>query len=179
VKTLKISALALVAALSLSACDSDGGTGTSGLRQGQFEGEITGVLDIGLAGDAESGDYYSSGDHDVILLNDFSRNVQIAILDTEGEFSTGRRTIENEDDFDSRVVGYVLDLESGESFGSVNGTLDLDRVRSGGIEGRALFTAESDDFAGEFITVDVVFNTDFTTSIDLNRSPSFSRSEKN
>ena len=65
------------------------------------------------------------------------------------------------------------DLETGETFGSVSGTLDVDRMRSGGIEGSARFTAESDDVFGDFITVDVVFNTDYVGGISFNRSPSF------
>jgi hypothetical protein len=178
VKTLKFSALALLSTLSLAACDGDGGTGVSGLRQGQFEGEITGVLDIGLAGDAESGEYAVRGEQNLIVLTDFTRGIEITIYDSEGEFRTGRSTIEDEENFNSRLVAYVYDIETGESFGSVSGTLDLDRVRSGGIEGSALFTAESDGSFGDFITVDVIFNTDFTTGIDFNRSPSFSTGEK-
>jgi hypothetical protein len=177
VKTLKIPVLALFAALSLAACDGDG-TGAGDLREGRFEGDISGALDIRVDGDAESGDRFNTGDHDLILLSDFSRGIQIVLYDSEGEFREGRRTIEDEEDFRSRIIGYVVDLETGESFGSVNGTLDLHRVHRGGIEGSARFTAESDDVFGDFITVDVVFNTDFTTSIDFSRSPSFSRAEK-
>ena len=177
-KTLKISALALFSVLSFAACDSDGGTGASGLPQGQFEGEISGVLDISLRGDAESGEAVVQGAHDLIVLTDFTRGIQIAIFDSEGEFSTGRRAIEDEEDFDSRIIALVYDMDTGESFGSVSGTLDLDRVRSGGIEGSAIFTAESDDSFGDFITVDVIFNTDFSTSIDFNRGPSFSREKR-
>ncbi|HLM68499.1 MAG TPA: hypothetical protein VK358_13265 [Longimicrobium sp.] len=176
-KTLKIPVLALFAALSLAACDGDG-TGAGDLREGRFEGEISGALDIDVRGDAESGDAFDSGDHDLIVLTDFSRDVQIVIWDSEGEFSTGRRSIEDEEDFDSRILGYVIDLETGEGFGSVNGTLDLDRVSNGGIAGSARFTAESDEQFGDFITVDVIFNTDYSTSIDFSRSPSFSRAEK-
>jgi hypothetical protein len=178
VKTLKIPVLALLSALSLAACDGDGGTGVGGLREGRFEGEISGALDIDVAGDAESGDQFSSGDHDLIVLTDFSRGIAIAIFDSEGEFSEGRRSIEDEEEFDSRIVAYVQDLETGETFGSVNGTLDLDDVDNGGIEGSARFTAESDEQFGDFITVDVIFNTDFTTNIDFSRGPSFSRAAK-
>lgn len=177
-KTLKISALALFSVLSFAACDGDGGTGVGGLREGRFEGDISGALDIGLEGEAESGDAFNSGDHDLIVLYDVSRNIEILIHDSEGEFSSGRRTIEPEDDFDSRIIANVYDLDTGESFGSVSGTLDLDRVNGRGIEGAARFTAESDDVLGDFITVDVVFNADFTPNIDFSRSPSFSRSAK-
>lgn len=176
-KTLKFSALALLSALSLAACGGDGGTGVSGLGQGQFEGEITGVLDIGLAGDAESGEYIST-DHNLIVLTDFTRGVQIAIYNFDDQFGEGRWTIDDEELFDSRIVAYVEDLETGESFGSVSGTLDLDDVRGGGIEGSAVFTAESDDVLGDFITVDVIFNTDFTSNINFNRSPSLSTSPR-
>lgn len=177
-KTLKISALALFSALALAACGGDGGTGPGGLREGQFEGEIRGVLDTGLAGDAESGYYSIQGFHDLIVLTDYARGLQINIYESEDEFSGGRWTIEDEEDFDSRIVAWVEDLETGETFGSVSGTLDLDRVRSGGIEGSAVFTAESDDVFGDFITVDVVFSTDYVGGFSFNRSPSFSRAQK-
>ena len=174
---LKISALALVSALSLAACDSDGGTGIGGLRQGQFEGEISGVLDIGLAGEAESGEYISA-EHNLIVLTDFTRGIEIALYNFDDDFTEGRWNVDDEEDFDSRIVGYVLDLETGESFGSVSGTVDLDNVNGGGIRGSARFTAESDDQFGDFIEVDVAFNTDFRNNIDLNLSPSLSRAQK-
>lgn len=177
-KTLKISALALFSVLSFAACDGDGGTGVTGLGRGQFEGKISGSLDIGLRGDAESGYYGTPGFHDLIVLTDFSRGIRVAIYDSEDEFIEGRRTIENEDDFDSRIVAWVEDLDTGETFGSVSGTLDLDEVRNGGIEGSALFTAESDDVFGDFITVDVIFNADYNGDVDVNLSPSFSRTGK-
>lgn len=177
-KTLKISALALFSALTLAACDGDGGTGPGGLREGQFEGEIRGVLDTGLVGDAESGYYSVQGFHDFIVLTDYARGVQINIYESEDEFIEGRWTIEDEEDFDSRIVAWVEDLETGETFGSVSGTLDVDRARSGGIQGSATFRAESDDVFGDFITVDVVFNTDYVGGFSFNRSPSFSRTQK-
>jgi hypothetical protein len=178
VKTLKISALALFSVLSFAACDDVGGTGVTGLRQGQFEGEISGVLDIGLSGEAVSSYAVREGVHDLIVLTDYSRNVQVVIYETEDEFFEGRWTIEDEEDFDSRVLAYVEDLETGESFGSVSGTLDLVDVRGSSIEGSAIFTAESDDFPGEFITVDVVFRTDFERNVGFNLGPSLSRAGK-
>lgn len=177
-KTLKISALALFSALSVAACDDGGGTGVTGLRQGQFEGETSGVLDIGLSGEAVSSYAVREGVHDLIVLTDYTRNVQVVIYDTENEFFEGRMAIEDEEDFDSRVLAYVEDLETGESFGSVSGTLDLVDVRGSSIEGSAVFTAESDDFPGDFITVDVVFRTDFDRDISFTLSPSLNRSEK-
>jgi hypothetical protein len=178
VKTLKISALALVSALTLAACDGDGGTGIGGLRQGQFEGEVSGVLDTGLSGEAESGYAVVQGLQDLIVLTDRVRNVQVAIYESEDEFFEGRWSIDDENDFDSRIIAYVQDLETGETFSSVSGTLDLVDVRSGGIEGSAVFTAESDDFNGDFISVDVVFHTDYTNSISFSRSPSFSKAPR-
>lgn len=179
-KTLKIPALALLSVLALGACDDDGGTGPGGLVQGRFEGEISGSLDIGIAGEADSGYGFQQGEVDLIILTDRSRNIEIALFDSEGEFTAGRRSIEDENDFDSRIIGYVVDLDTGESFGSVSGTLDLDNVTGGGrIQGSARFTAESDDFDGDFITVDVAFNTEYAGSIDFNLSPSFSRGQKN
>lgn len=179
-RTFRISALALLSVLTLGACDDDGGTGPGGLAEGRFEGDISGSLDVGLAGDAESGYGFLQGEVDLIILTDRSRNVEITLFDSEGEFTEGRRTIEDENDFDSRTIGYVLDLDTGESFGSISGTLDIDDVTSNGrIQGTAVFTAESDEFDGEFITVDVAFNTEYTGSIDFNLSPSFSRAQKN
>ena len=177
-KTLRISALALVSALSLAACDGDGGTGIGGLRQGQFEGEVSGVLDTGVAGEAESGYAVVQGLQDLIVLTDRVRGVQIAIYESEDEFFEGRWSIDDESDSFARIIAYVQDLETGETFGSVNGTLDLVDVRSGGIEGSAIFTAESDDFPGDFITVDVIFHTDYRSNISFSRSPSFSVGEK-
>ncbi len=179
-KTLKISALALLSVLTLGACDDEGGTGPGGLRQGQFEGDISGSLDIGVAGDADSGYGFRPGEMDLIILTDRTRNIEIVFYDSEGEFREGRRTIEDENDFESRTIGYVVDLDTGESFGSVSGTMDLDNItESGRIQGSARFTAESDDFDGDFITVDVAFNTDYAGSLDFNLSPSFSRAQKN
>lgn len=179
-KTLKIAALTLVSILTLGACDSDGGTGVGGLSQGRFEGEIEGVLDLQLAGSARSGYGFTENETDLIVLTDVARDIEITIFDSEGEFRAGTRAIEPDDDFSSRIVASVLDLRTGETFGSVNGTLDLDRVTSGGrIEGAARFTAESYDVFGDFVTVDVVFNTSYAGGIDFSLSPSFSRTGRN
>lgn len=177
-KTLKISALAILSALTLAACDATDGIGPGGLRQGQFEGEVSGVLDTYVEGEAESGYAVAAGFHDLIVLTDYTRDVQIAIYESEDEFFEGRWSIDDENDFDSRIVAYVQDLETGETFSSVSGTLDLADVRSGSIEGRAVFTAESDDFNGDFISVDVSFFTDYNGNIGFNLSPSFSRAAK-
>lgn len=178
-KKLKIPALALASILTLGACDSDGGTGVSGLSQGRFEGEMVGVLDLQLAGSAESGYGFIQGETDLIILTDAARDIEIIIEDAEGEFRTGTRAIEADDEFNSRLVASVLDLETGETFGSVNGTLDVDRVTSGGrIEGSARFTAESYDALGDFITVDVAFNTRYAGDIGFSLNPSFSRTQK-
>ncbi|HEX6911094.1 MAG TPA: hypothetical protein VF142_11900 [Longimicrobium sp.] len=177
-KTLKISALAALSALTLAACDGTNGIGPGGLRQGQFEGEVSGVLDTYVQGEAESGYAVSQDFHDLIVLTDYTRDVQIAIYESTDEFFEGRWSIDDETGFDSRIVAYVQDLETGETFSSVSGTLDLDDVRSGSIEGRALFTAESDDFNGDFITVDVTFSTRYDGNIGFSLSPSFSAGAK-
>lgn len=177
-KTLRNSALALVSALTLAACDGDGGTGVGGLREGQFEGEITGVLDTDLSGEARSGYAVVQGLQDLIVLTDHARDVQVAIYEAEDEFSEGRWRIDDENDFDSRIVAYVHDMATGETFSSVSGTLDVADVRRGGIEGSAVFTAESDDFDGDLITVDVVFHTEYTNDISFSRSPSLNASAK-
>lgn len=175
-KTLKISALALVSALSLAACDGDGGTIVGGLPRGQFEGEVSGVLDTSVRGEAESGGAFIQTAHDVIVLTDFTEDVQIVIYDSEDNFREGRWTIEDEEDFDGRVLAYVQDLRTGETFGSLSGTLDLEDVRSGGIAGSASFRAESDETFGDFVTVNVDFNTDYSNNISVSRSPSTSAS---
>lgn len=177
-KTLKNSVLALAGALSLAACDGDGGTIVGGLPRGQFEGQVSGVLDTFVSGEAESGYVFVQGGQDVIVLTDFAQDVQIVIYDNEDDFSEGRWAIESEDDFDARVAAYVVDLRTGETFGSVSGTLDLEDVRGGGIDGRASFSAESDDVFGDFIAVDVDFRTDYAGSISVNRSPSLSASPR-
>lgn len=178
-KTLKISALALVSALSLAACDGDGGTLVGGLPRGQFEGEVSGVLDTFVRGQAQSGyDDFSRGGQDVIVLTDFTEDVQIVIYDTDGDFREGRWNVDDEDNLGGRVFAYVEDLRTGETFGSVNGTLDVGDVRGSGIEGRATFTAESDFEFGDFITVDVDFSTSYTGDISFNRSPSLNASPR-
>lgn len=179
-KTLKITALALASILSLGACDSDGGTGVGGLSQGRFEGEMEGVLDLQLAGSAQSGYGFVADETDLIVLTDVARDIEITIFNAEGEFRSGTRAIEPDDELNSRIVASVLDLETGETFGSVTGTLDLDRVTSGGqIEGSTRFTAESYDAFGDFVTVDVVFNTRYAGGINFSVSPSFARTQKN
>jgi hypothetical protein len=178
VKTLKKSALAAFAALALAACDGDGGTGVGGLPRGQFEGDVSGVLDMGLAGEAVSGYYTSPAFHDIIILTDYTRDVRITLYESADEFVEGRWRIDDENEFDSEIVAYVEDLETGETFSSVDGTLDLVNVSGSGIEGSALFTAESDEFGGDYLTVDVVFDADYDGRISVNRSPSFFRAEK-
>lgn len=175
---LKFSAAALVSALSLTACDSDNGTGPDDLRRGQFEGEISGSLDIDMQGDAESGFAFSQQFHDLIVLTDFQRNIQVGIFESEGEFVEGRFRIDDENDPSYRIIAWVQDLDTGEFFNSVSGTLDVDDVTSSGIRGSAVFTAESEDVPGDLVTVDVVFNTDYQGDISFSRSPSFSVSEK-
>lgn len=177
-KTLNISALAAFAALSLAACDGDGGTGVAGLREGQFEGVVSGVVDARLVGDAVSGSS-EPGFHDVIVLTDYAQDLEVTLFHSTDEFYEGRVNIEDALNINSDVIAYVQDLRTGEYFDSLNGTLDLVDVRSGGIEGSARFTAESEDFAGEYVTVDVVFNADYSGSINYNLSPSFSRAQKN
>ncbi len=177
-KTLKISALAALSALTLAACDAAEGLGPDGLRQGQFEGEVSGVLDTYVQGEARSGYAVTASFHDLIVLTDNTRDVQVVLYESEDEFFEGRWSIDDETSFSSRIVAYVEDLGTGETFSSVSGTLDLVDVRSGGIEGSAVFTAESDDFPGDFITVDVAFATRYNGSIGFSLSPTYARSSK-
>lgn len=177
-KTLKISALAAFAALSLAACDGDGGTGVSGLREGQFEGVISGVVDARLDGEALSGSS-EPGFHDLVVLTDYAEDIEVTLFHSTDEFFEGRFNIEDGLNANSDIIAYVQDLRTGEYFDSLSGTLDLVDVHSGGIEGSARFTAESDRDAGAFVTVDVAFNTDYNGSLSYTLSPSFSRGAKN
>jgi len=178
VKTLKISALAAFATLSLAACDGDGGTGVIGLREGQFEGQISGVVDARLDGEALSG-ATEPGFHDIIVLTDYAQDIEVTLYHSTDEFFEGRFNIEDGLNANSDIIAYVQDLRTGEYFDSLSGTLDLVDVHGDGIEGSARFTAESDRDPGAFVTVDVAFNTDYTGSINYNLSPSLSRAQKN
>jgi hypothetical protein len=169
-KILKNLAVATIAAASLAACAGDGGTGYTGLSRGRFQGDVSGVLDIAVSGEAESGYQSSAAYHDKIVLTDYVRNVRVHLYESESEFTEGRWRIEDEANVSSRIVAWVEDLETGEAFGSVNGTLDLDDVRGGGIEGSAVFTAESYEYPGDYIEVDVLFNADFAGFVGYNRA---------
>ncbi|HYR10032.1 MAG TPA: hypothetical protein VEQ60_19820 [Longimicrobium sp.] len=176
-KLLKISALALLSALSLAACGRDGVTGPGGLRIGQFDGQIAGTLGGRLQGEAISGSTVS-GFHDIIVLTDYEEGIEITIYHDTDEFFLGRYPIGDAVTMNRDIVAYVRLLDTGEYFDSLNGVIDISGTHTNGFEGTASFSAESDEVIGDIVNVDVSFATDYAGSIDFNLSPSLSRSPK-
>ena len=174
---LRIPALALAGALSLAACDSDGGVGVGDLREGRFEGLIEGVLDGRLLGDALSGSS-TAGYHDLIVLTDYAAGVEVTLYHVEDEFFEGRERIGDAAVFDESVVAWVEVLDTGEIFESFSGTLDIQDASSAGLDGIARFNAESTDFPGDVVSVEVAFRTFYDAGLDASLSPSFSASAK-
>ncbi|MBW3571785.1 MAG: hypothetical protein KY467_11820 [Gemmatimonadetes bacterium] len=176
-KLLKISALAIASALSLGACDASGVTDPGGLRVGQFDGRIAGTLDARLDGQAVSGSTVS-GFHDIIVLTDYARGIEVTLYHDTNEFYEGRFSIGDAVLMNRPIVAYVRLLDTGEYFDSLHGVIDLYGVRRGGISGTATFRAESDRVVGDVVDVDVSFVTDYAGNISYNLSPSFSTSGK-
>lgn len=176
-RTLKIPVLALASALSLAACDRDGLTGPGDLRQGQFEGQISGTLDGVLFGEALSGSTMLNL-HDAIILTDYEQGIEIAFYHSAGEFREGRYSIDDAIFGNGDILAYVRVLDTGEYFDSLDGVIDLHDVRDFGIAGTASFRAESDEVVGQTVNVDVSFVTDYDGRIDFNLSPSFSAGAK-
>lgn len=174
VKLLKISVLAMVSALSLAACGRDGLTDPTGLRRGQFDGQIAGTLSGRLDGEAVSGSSVS-GFHDVIVLTDYAQDIEVTIVHDTDEFYEGRFSIGDAIVQDRPITAWVRLMDTGEYFDSLNGVIDLYRVDGGGIEGTASFSAESDEVIGDIVNVDVTFSTGYAGRIDYNLSPSLSR----
>lgn len=174
---LKIPVLALLGAMSLAACGDGNGTGLGDLREGRFEGEIEGVLDGRITGDAYSG---STGFdfHDLIVLTDFVNGVEVVIWNAEDEFFEGRAPIGDAAFFDEEVVAWVYLLDDDEEFESLSGTIDIDEITSNHIDGTARFSAESTTSTGDVIQVDVAFRTFFDTDLggglNASRSPATS-----
>jgi len=177
VRMLKISVLALASALSLAACDRDGLTDPDDLRDGQFEGVISGSLNGRLDGEALSGSTVLNL-HDAIVLTDYEQGLEIAFYHASGEFTEGRYAIGDPFVGNDDVTAYVRVLDTGEYFDSLDGFIDLDDVRGAGITGRASFRGESDDVPGDIVDVDVTFVTDYAGDIDFNLSPAFSAGAK-
>lgn len=172
---LKIRVLAaLVSALSLAACDGDG-LGPGDLNVGRFDGEISGALDGRITGEALSGST-EPGFHDLIVLTDYASGIEVTIFHVDDEFFEGTHSIG--DGFEDEVIASVEILETGEFFDSRSGTLRINDADGAGILGSARFSAESVDFPGDFVTVDVDFNTDFDSGLDFNLSPRLSVSAK-
>jgi hypothetical protein len=177
VNILKISGIALAAALSLAACDGRGLTNPGDLQDGQFGGEIRGTLDGWLQGTARSGST-TSGFHDVIELTDYGQGIEVILYHDTDEFYEGRFPIRDGYLMNGDIVAYVRDLNTGEWFDSLDGVIDLYEVYGGGIRGTAAFRAESEDYPGDVVNVDVDFATVYDGRIDFNLSPSFSASAK-
>lgn len=176
-KLLKISALALASALSLAGCGRDGLTDPTGLRIGQFDGEIAGTLGGRLEGEAVSGSTVP-GFHDIIVLTDYAENIEITLYHDTDEFFLGRYPIGDALTGYQPIVAYVRLLDTGEWFESLHGVIDISSMHTNGFEGTASFSAESDEVIGDIVNVDVSFVTDFAGDIDFNLSPSFSRAPK-
>lgn len=176
-KLLKISAFAVVSALSLAACGRDGVTDPTGLRIGQFDGQIAGTLNGRLDGEAVSGST-TSGFHDIIVLTDYAEGIEITLYHDTDEFYEGRFPIGDAITMNRPIVAYVRLLDTGEYFDSLEGDIELYEVHGGGISGYARFTAESDEVIGDIIDVDVAFATDYAGHISISLSPSFSASAK-
>ena len=174
---LKISALAIAAALSLGACGRDGLTGPGGLRIGQFDGQIAGTLGGRLQGEAVSGSTVS-GFHDIIVLTDYEEGIEITIVHETDEFFLGHYPIGDAVNGYLPIVAYVHLLDTGEWFESLHGDIEIVATHTNGFEGRASFSAESDEVIGDVVNVDVSFVTDYAGRIDYNLSPSFSRTPK-
>jgi hypothetical protein len=177
VKLLKISAFALVSALSLAACGRDGVTGPDGLRIGQFDGQIAGTLGGRLQGEAVSGSTYQAY-HDIIVLTDYEEGIEITIYHDTDEFFLGRYPIGDAVTGYLPIVAYVRLLDTGEWFESLDGVIDISSMHTNGFEGTASFSAESGEVIGDIVNVDVSFITDYAGRIDFNLSPSFSRGAK-
>jgi hypothetical protein len=177
VKLLKISALAMVAALSLAACGRDGPTDPGGLRIGQFDGQIAGTLGGRLEGEAVSGSTVL-GYHDIIVLTDYAGHIEITIVHDTDEFFLGRYPIGDAVTGYQPIVAYVHLLNTGEWFESLHGVIDISSMHTNGFEGTASFSAESDEVIGDIVNVDVSFITDYAGHIDFNLSPSFSSGPK-
>lgn len=174
---LKISILALASALSLAGCDRGGLTDPDDLNPGQFEGEITGRANSFLDGEALSGSTVS-GFHDVIVLTDYSEDIEVILYHETDEFFEGRHSIGDAVAGNQPIVAYVHLLRTGEWFDSLTGVIDLYDVYDGGITGIASFRAESEEVLGEIVDVEVSFVTDWAGRIDFNLSPSFSAGAK-
>lgn len=174
---LKIPVLALASALSLAACDRDPGTGIGDLQEGRFEGDLNGVVDGRITGDAVSGSY-AFGYHDLIVLTDFVSGVEVTIFHDTDEFIEGRDPIGDAAVFSEEIVAWVELLDTGEVFESVSGTIDIENAFASGIDGTARFSAESEDVPGDVITVDIAFRTLFDNDLNANRTPSFSTRAK-
>ncbi|HEX5872868.1 MAG TPA: hypothetical protein VFY65_20695 [Longimicrobium sp.] len=176
-KTLKISALAILTALSLGACGRDGIADPGDLRIGRFDGQIAGTLGGRLEGEAVSGSTVS-GFHDIIVLTDYAEGIEITLVHETDEFYEGRFRIGDAVADDEPIEAYVRLLDTGEWFDSLDGVIDVYEVRGGGISGTASFRAESEDVFGDVVDVDVSFATDYAGRIDFNLSPSFSAGAK-
>ena len=174
---LKTSVLALASALSLAACDRDGLTGPGDLRQGQFEGQISGTLNGALFGEAISGSTMLNL-HDAIVLTDYEQGIEVAFYHSTGEFEEGRYPIDDAVFGDGDILAYVRVLDTGEYFDSLDGVIDLHEVRNIGIAGTASFRGESDEVAGQTVQVDVSFVTDYDGRIGFEPGPSFSMGVK-
>jgi hypothetical protein len=173
VKLTRISALLVAAVLPLAACDS--GTDPDDLDFGEFRGDVSGEFSADLNGRANSGITQGfTGGQDQILLSDAGEGVQIAVFHQDAEFVLGTSPVGPDDEVG--VTAAIFFEDAGRAFLATSGTMVIDEITTGGILGSIAFSAVEFDIntgqtLSDRVSVDVVFNTDFSTSCCFNRAP--------
>jgi len=162
---MRIPALFLFASLALAACSDDNGVNPGDLDRGDFEGTVRGEFSADVNGSAESGNTPGFG-QDQILLTDVSEETIIFVAHSDDEFTEGRESLAGITDDSGIFAGIVV---GNRVFFADGGTLDIDDVSSGGIEGTVEFTAievnpNTQQILDDEVTVDVAFNTDYDST---------------
>ena len=170
-KLTRISALLVAAILPLAACDS--GTDPDDLDFGEFRGDVSGEFSARLDGTANSGNTPGFG-QDQILLSDASEGVEIIIFHQDDEFIQGTESVGADDEVG--VTAAIFFEDAGRAFLATSGTIRIDEVDSDGVRGTIEFNAvEFDIGTGQTlvdrVSVDAVFNTDYSTNCCFNRAP--------
>lgn len=170
-KLTRISALLLAAILPLAACDS--GTDSGDLDFGEFRGQVSGEFSARLDGTASSGNTPGFG-QDQILLSDASEGVEIILFHQDDEFIVGTESVGPDDEVG--VTAAIFFEDAGRAFLATSGTIRIDEVDASGVRGSINFNAvEFDLNTGQLlsdrVTVEVAFNTDYSTNCCFNRVP--------
>jgi hypothetical protein len=170
---------ALVCALALAACDGNP-LGLGDVDRGEFQGDISGDVRVGLRGVAYSGSTFHDY-HDVVVLSDPREGAEIVFFNADDDFREGSTSIRNNVDLDySTGVVAQLDLD-GRFYVATSGTLNLRDVSPDNVDGTARFRAVEldrfdDPIRGSEIVVEVAFRADYEGGIEFNLSPSFGAS---